>query len=153
MKEVQFGNKKQLEKVLEQIDFNDSVKYGDFIITKVKGNYITDKKFRIEFQLPNRRFFIVNALDFEFMPYFEIEKITVNKKEGWLKHYGHGKHPLDEFNWEFDPHIKTIFEYLPEEKVYYFLGNHKDFAGAFRYFIWNEKLAKEIRKKLKEVRR
>ena len=149
MRKVQYGDQKQLEKVLKQIDFNDSVKYGDFIITKIKGGFITDKKFRIEFQFSDRRIFIINALDFESALLYEIERIVINKKEGWLKHYGHGKNPLNEFNWKFDPYIKTILEYLPEEKVYYFIGNHKDFAGAFRYFIWNEKLAKEIEKKLK----
>ena len=67
------------------------------------------------------------------------------QRKGYFYDYGKGK-PLKEF----DDSLRD-FSYLSEKSnngVFIFCGNHEEYSGAFRYYIWDKKLVSEIRKKL-----
>ena len=65
--------------------------------------------------------------------------------KGYFYDYGKGE-PLKEL----EDSLRDI-TYLSEKsdnRVFTFCGNHEEYSGAFRYYIWDRKLVSEIRKKL-----
>jgi len=75
-------------------------------------------------------------------------------KLGFYKIYGHQNHPLEEFDFrEGGGFMEDFTELVPsiEKKwLWTFHGNHRHRSAAFKYLIWDRKLAGEIRRRLNE---
>ena len=137
-------------KVLGSFDFGEDIRVKKVIINTPYG----DKKM-IEFYV------LVNGEEI-FLRRDEDWGVSIHtlydlyrglyKDKGYIKVYANEdkKNPLDEFDGS-----TIICNYgSPLEKikegVWKFGGNHEEYSGAFYYIIWNEKLAKEIEKRLLE---
>lgn len=76
-----------------------------------------------------------------------------DSKLGFYKVYGHQNHPLEEFDFKegggFENFTKLVSS-VGQKWLWAFHGNHKHYSAAFQYFIWDRKIAGEIRRRLKE---
>jgi len=104
------------------------------LVLKVDGKEIPVQRCHYDFELPDL-----------------IERIDNSK--GFYCNYGKG-HPLAEFS---DPLRlfeggRPFTEVEKRDNVWVFCGNHKEYSGAFRYLIWDRKLAHEVIKRLENER-
>ena len=144
---------KKLQKVLEGLKHGKSVTVvhqgRKFKVTKIEEpyNWYCKVKWRIDFLLKNRPVFVINALSYWFEVPYTFSEIQVGR--GWLKIYGEGRNPINECELgKLDRNLTILDKY--ENGSYTFAGNHKEFAGAFRYIVWSKNIIKKLKEILKE---
>ncbi len=69
---------------------------------------------------------------------------------GYLRDYGHNNSPLKELDFVEGGGLEdfTSIERHGRPQLWIFHGNHRQYSAAFRYLIWDAKLAAEIKKRL-----
>jgi len=70
----------------------------------------------------------------------------IDPSKGYFCLYGKG-HPLDEFS---DPLEEFTHISKHTNNVYSFVGNHKEYSGAFYYLVWDKELINKIKASLNE---
>ena len=106
----------------------------------------TEMMYKLMIKVKGKLVFVIRrtAWDFYLKELKDKGKSHIQGK-GYFYDYGKGE-PLKEF----DDSLRD-FTYLSEKGdngVFTFCGNHEEYSGAFRYYIWDRKLVSEIRKKL-----
>jgi len=122
----------KLKEFLENMEIGESFETEDgYMIRKERG--IVELLWGIYVLENGKAIPITRCEDWFDVPY-RISKFV--KGEGWLRMWGRGCNPLEEFNDEF-----VMVDIKNKGEYWVFSGKNKEY---FRYIIWDEKLAKEI---------
>lgn len=104
---------------------------------KVDGKEIFVQRCHYDFELPD----LIRRID---------------NSRGFYCNYGKG-YPLDEFADRLRLFVETPrgrkpFTIIDDYGgVFVFVGNHEEYSGAFRYLIWDKRLAGKVRRKLEKI--